>query len=149
MESMSHETTCFTATVHIDGKPAFRAWNDGQGGSTCFEVRSMKTADQDRKAIREAEQYARTLPPCKDDDFEMPYDLDLLVSDLIEEYRKEQDRKREEQTLRRWCKTKTVIRLANAKPGEYISFGRLPDEKLLAHIAARYPTAEIINNRFA
>jgi hypothetical protein len=32
----SHETTCFEASIYIDGKKAGMVWNDGQGGSNNY-----------------------------------------------------------------------------------------------------------------
>jgi hypothetical protein len=35
-ETFSEETHCFTATVYLDGKPAFGVKNDGHGGSNMY-----------------------------------------------------------------------------------------------------------------
>jgi hypothetical protein len=80
-ERLSEETTCFSATVYVDGKRAFEAANRGHGG--CNEYRG---------AYEAAAAYAATLPPYEG---RLPYDLDMLIDDLIEAERFERALKRD------------------------------------------------------
>jgi hypothetical protein len=53
-EFASHETSCYEATIYIDGKKAGIVENDGRGG--CDHVTPWQLAD-------EIDAYAKTLPP--------------------------------------------------------------------------------------
>ncbi len=54
----SHETSCFTATVYIDGKKAGTVENDGQGGSDMFYPHTLsKALDEIATAEMQAETF--------------------------------------------------------------------------------------------
>lgn len=73
-EFASEETLCFQATVYIDGKSAFSARNDGNGGCNLY--------DGDQAAVRAAELWSSKQPGA----FGMDGfgDLDTQVGDAID-----------------------------------------------------------------
>jgi hypothetical protein len=58
---LSEETTCFQATVQVDGKPAFIASNRGQGADN--EYRPYGSDPRYRTLLEQVQVWARTLPP--------------------------------------------------------------------------------------
>lgn len=104
-DRLSDETTCFSATVVLDGKPIGTASNRGCGG--CDEYHWT-----DREAGKRLEEYARTLPKVEAYGMTFNPDLGSLIADLI-------DKQEEEKTLRRWCKTQVVFRLKTDKANQW------------------------------
>jgi len=74
----SRETTCYQATFCVNGIPAFTGENNGNGGSDFY-----RALDGKRELLHAAEVFAKTLPPVKYHDMELPMNLELLVSQLI------------------------------------------------------------------
>lgn len=56
--------------------------------------------------------------------------------------------KRRDAQVKRWCKTKTVVREADAPDGQYITYSIAYDPRLDARLMADHPGCEIINKRF-
>lgn len=77
----SQETHCFSATIVIDGKNAGTARNDGNGGATWFEPRSMQAA---------IDAYARTLEPVDVSDLggvgTIENNAEILVGELVNDW---------------------------------------------------------------
>ena len=94
---LSDETTCYSATVLVDGKPIGTAGNRGCGGDDEFHW-------TDREAGRRLEEYAKTLPQVEAYGMKFDADLGSLIADLIAKHD-------EEKALRRWCKDKVCFRL--------------------------------------
>jgi hypothetical protein len=83
---LSEETTCFSATVLVDGKPAFTVKNRGQGGpNEHAPYRSGVAAD--RQLLAKAHQWAESLPPVTYEfgstTVTVPSDLDCVIDDLL------------------------------------------------------------------
>ena len=118
-ERLSEETTCFSATVYVDGKRAFETGNRGHGG--CNEYHGDTSA---------AAAYAATLPPYEG---RLPYDLDMLIDDLIEAERFERALKRD------------LKRVAFVDGGKYYVTKVAATPDMIAAVIKRYPTATILN----
>lgn len=92
-ERLSEETTCFSATIYIDGVRAGEASNRGYGGIT--EYRGYDA--QGMKLLLDAEEYCRKLPPRTypgaDDgkDLVLKLDLEGFIDDLVTEHLKKRD----------------------------------------------------------
>jgi hypothetical protein len=55
----------------------------------------------------------------------------------------------EEQKVKRWCKTKTVVKLASHKDGEFATYTRPYTPEFAERIRAQDPTiVEILNERY-
>jgi hypothetical protein len=121
-ERLSEETTCFSATVYVDGKRAFEAGNRGHGG--CNEYYGDTSA---------AQAYAATLPPYASVVGSIPYDLDMLIDDLIE-------KERFERALKRDLKRVTFV-----VDGSYFTTKAAATPDMIAAVVKRYPTATILN----
>jgi hypothetical protein len=130
------EGLAFRCTVLVDGKAGFAASNDGNGGANFYTPASGQTWGP----LREAEAWAKAQPPRRWDLFgdgrevELECDLDALVSDLI-------DKELERRWLAAQCKGKTLFRLPEAKPGEWLVLRTpfCPDVK--AQVLERNPGA--------
>lgn len=95
---MSEETTCFSASLYVDGKRCYIAQNNGHGGCNSYhpvpeKPESVKMADIgawiDRNVPAE-EYHGMTLKP----------DLDTVVGDLLEDFMARKDLKN---ALRKIC----------------------------------------------
>lgn len=75
-ERFSEETTFFSASMYVDGKPVGTVANRGQGG--CHEYHWTNPAIAEKLT-----EYAKNLPPAKGQFGELSYDLDMLVDDQI------------------------------------------------------------------
>lgn len=86
----SEETSCFVATIYVNGKNAGEARNEGHGGPTSFHPWELqKTIDE----------YAATLPKKtadmgKDEPFEYAQDAESICDDLLNAYLIEKDLKK-------------------------------------------------------
>ena len=120
-ERLSEETMCFSATVYVDGKRAFEAANRGHGGPNEYR------GDYDAAAA-----YAATLPPYTSEIGSLPYDLDMMIDDLIEATRFESALKRD---------LKRVVFVEN---GEYFLTKVAATPDMIAAVVKRYPTATIL-----
>ena len=121
-ERLSEETLCFSATVYVDGKRAFEACNRGHGGANEYH------GDYDAAAA-----YAATLPPYTSEVGSLPYDLDMLIGDLIEAAQLERALKRD---------LKRVVFVDN---GKYFLTKADATPDMIAAVVKRYPTATILN----
>ena len=92
-ESLSEETTAFTADIFVNGKKAGYARNDGRGG--CTEYHSFQ---ETREIINEAEKFTLTLPKIKYDfngkTFEMDSNLENVIDNLLEKFQSDKDKKK-------------------------------------------------------
>tara|TARA_R100001082_G_scaffold7354_1_gene4484 strand:+ start:104 stop:553 length:450 start_codon:yes stop_codon:yes gene_type:complete len=109
MESLSEETLCFTASIHLDGKKVGDASNRGNGGATSLWY--IDGIYHKSKIHEQIEEYAKTLEPL---DGKYAYDAEFLIDQLVsKEYQRKQDKK--------LCSRKTVFRIPNHDyvEGEY------------------------------
>lgn len=83
--SFSEETNAYEATVTIDGVPVFTASNRGTGGADDYHP--LPPFDVNRAKLREAEAYAKTLPPRPSTHNlpDLPMNLELFIGDLVTE----------------------------------------------------------------
>jgi hypothetical protein len=84
-ERMSEETNAFTADVYVNGVKTGYAKNDGQGGCTWYHPYEGK-----QDLLKQAEAYAKTLPPIPydfgDRKTTIEVDLEFLINDLLEKH---------------------------------------------------------------
>lgn len=107
----SEETSCFSATVLLDGVPCFSASNDGQGGCDHYvPLKGQSRADFDAK-LKQVTDYAASLPPVRIYGEDHPMHIELLIG-------KEVAKKLEQQDLKRLLK-KNLVFTSNdpEKPG--------------------------------
>jgi hypothetical protein len=101
-ESLSEETTAFTADVYIDGILVGHAKNDGQGGCTFIHSRGL----EGRFKLDTADRYFASMPPQKHvlsngETIELPVSVDSIVDDLIDKYQQEKYTKKVKARLRK------------------------------------------------
>ena len=94
-ESLSEETTAFTADIYVDGKKAGYARNDGRGGCTNYHP-----FQETRELFNKAEKFTLTLPKIKYDfngkTFEMDSNMENVIDNLLEKFQSDKDRKKME-----------------------------------------------------
>lgn len=135
--SGSHETTNYVADVYINGIKAFAAENDGQGGSDLYIQYKGR-----RDLLDKAEQYAKELPPMKDEDFPdgLEMNLEMLIGELLAEWEKAK--------IVKSIMKKAVKHTVYTRPGmaegayAYIKAPRTPETD--AYVARKYPDAVIL-----
>jgi hypothetical protein len=88
-ESLSEETNAFTADVYLDNVKFAHAKNSGIGGAT-----DIHAYPNFREQMKQAEEYAKSLPPIKTERFELDMDLELAVDTLFEEWLLARDMKK-------------------------------------------------------
>lgn len=145
-ERFSEETTCFEATVCIDGKPVFVAKNAGRGG--CDDIDPITWDDAGRKLMRESvdaiEAYAKTLPPVTSYGMTLPMNMELIIADMVEKIAQE----KAEKALRTRI-TKELTKLVIYKVGDKFMQAKItpvwPLERLCTHMTAKYPGCIILN----
>ena len=139
---MSEETTCFSASVYIEGERRGMATNDGQGGITVV----YWDEKQYRDMVRE---YCESISPKRYEAtefmvaFEVEMKEDILIDQLLADWQ-------ENQYFKRHCNSKTLFRLEGDEPDQYHQINRPYDESLKGQLQWQYGDrmAEIINERF-
>jgi len=139
---MSEETTCFSATVYVDGKKVGIAKNDGRGGCNMYYW-------EDYGFGRKVEEWAKTLPPRKVPSVSMPdltvsCDLDILIGEIM-------DKQEEDRWVKRQCRNKTLFRIEGDPADSYRTVKHVYDAGVKAFIEGKYGDAvvEILNERAA
>lgn len=132
----SEETTCFTATIYVNGERAFSANNDGYGGSNLY----YPCGPNGKRLYQEVLAWVKTLPAIEYNGIQLDQDLDMVIGDLMA---KAETQKR----LAKWCKTKTVFQVPGDQPDEYRTIDRKFDGSVRAWILKKYPNATIFNEQ--
>jgi hypothetical protein len=150
--------------VYVDGKRSFEFTDKGNGGDYNIDLLDTKEGplsgradvfksetggvsigEHQSKGLKSIIDHVMTLPSEKSDlypDGHAPTVVGYLFRLL--------DKAEEEKSLKRWCRTKTVISTPDSKDGEYITFKCKFDEKVRAFIQKKYgPEAVIHNERFS
>lgn len=143
-ESMSEETNCYEATVYVNGRKAFLARNHGHGGCDVYQTLIDKSGTSDPESIellQIAHKAAQSLPPLEYDGIHLPMSLELMIGKMVEEWRKSRHAKRMTKNGKR-----TLARTPDMDKGEYRAWNYPLDDKLRAHILAKYPDAEFLND---
>ena len=104
-EWASKETTCFTASIYIDGKRVGTVENNGRGGCNYYDFK-------DRKIEQEFYEYCRSLPAVEFMNEPLPMNDEIFIGELLQKYS-------ENQQYKNWCKKEYVFRLKCDKEGEF------------------------------
>jgi hypothetical protein len=130
----SQETTCFTATVVIDGKTAGTVENDGHGGCNRYHPHDF---------ARRIDAYAKTLPPLTTKYGDLAMEADLLIGELFDVWLVERD-------LKRLLKANKIVYVQN---GKVYATRKLPGANLAAlltdpakRLAGYTPDTKILNS---
>lgn len=140
---MSEETSCFTATVNIDGKPAFIATNRGTGGCDDYDrLNQRQSWDEMNANIERVKAYAATLP-IRESDFDLPQTIESLVGDALHEWLLAKDFKRLTAKKIVVIDNGVILTVQNKKPPKDLSDAER--EHIRRDILARRPKAEFLN----
>jgi len=159
---MSEETTAFTAQLWVDGEHIAYVKNDGRGGNNdiqhLFNDKGLNTRpevvafakwcdDYDLSpCCRAYTTYSEGVLCCKVCYEEVSHGgigADYYITLMLQDYE-------EERQVKRWCRTKTVIRLHGDAKGDYHQFKKPHDPAFAARIREREGAKllEIVNERY-
>ena len=139
---LSEETTAFAAQLWADGEYIADVSNDGRGGNNRimhrFDGKGLDTRDK----VRAFRQWCVDQPQDQSEYGALDMSADLYISLMVDDHQ-------EQQQIKRWCKTKTVIRLKGDKPGNFHTYKRAYDPEFAQKIRDWEPTLlEIVNERY-
>lgn len=149
-ESLSEETTCFSATGYIDGVRCFTAENRGEGGSTNYHPYDYENPKH-KELIRKAEAWAKEQPAIFYDmskynaeSFSLPCSLEHIIDDLLTQHLEaklaEKEQKRIDRDSRKW----TMFRTPEQGEHEFHYYPRAYSEKMAEFVMERHPDATLI-----
>ena len=87
--SLSRETYCFQCDILVNGVKSFYADNDGHGGNTC-----ISNYVKCQFSYKEIDNYFKSLPKKKFQDFEYEQTFESAVDDLFNDWLIENDKKK-------------------------------------------------------
>ena len=116
-KGLSRETEAFTAQLWVDGGYIADVRNDGNGGANFIEHRFDGNGLNTRPQVAGFEAWCKAQPPHVSEHGDLTMDADFYVTLMLEDYE-------EQQQVKRWCKTKTVVKLASNGDGEYQTYNR-------------------------
>jgi len=129
----SEETTCFTATMYVDGQRVCKVSNEGHGGP------NMYMPVYNESLLKKAQDFVGAIP-CKGYSFN--HDLDTWLGDVMEKME-------EEKQLKRWCRTKIVARTKDGKKGSYLVWkGQFTPQAKEILLKKNPDIVEFVNERF-
>lgn len=154
--SLSEETTAFTADVYVDGVKCAYARNDGRGGCTNYNRYENKM-----ELLRHAEAFCKTLPSKKYDFGEFEMNLETFIDDALYEHIKSKEDEKFTKKINKLCETNIVYgnlssntvykigfkgspKLDDIKKTEY---GRMQLKTLLQKTSKELKEGEIIFNK--
>lgn len=127
----SQETSCFEATVYIDGVKSGDVRNEGHGGCNWYSPRGLE---------ERLDAHAKTLPPVTAFDVTLEMDADLLIGELFSSWLMERD-------LKRLLASKLVF----ARDGKVLATKKIPAPQLArlladpASLRARHSDSTVLN----
>ena len=144
---LSEETTAFSAQLWVNGEYIADVSNDGHGGNNRINHLYNDKGLNTRPKVVAFEKWCKEQPPYQGDDGDgfcdpLPMDADFYISLMVDDYE-------EQQQIKRWCKTKTVIQLKSDAKGTFRTYKRPYDSAFADWIRRKEPElVEILNERF-
>ena len=141
--NMSQETVAFTADLWVNSAKIADLRNDGRGGPNHIMpimVKNESTIDR----LMEFVKWCEAQPPYKDGGYgDITMTADFYIALMLEKYQ-------EAQQLKRWCKTKTVVRLEGDEKGDYHTYRQGYSPEFARHIrqVEGNRLLEIVNERY-
>lgn len=131
--SLSQETHAYTATIWIDGAPAFEASNRGCGGADLYDPLEGYSGP----SVAEIDAWlADNTPPIKGEGYQLPNCLELVVGDLI-------DGQLARQRLDRLLKAKVILLDQTEGSPALFAYKVKPSAEELAKIRGKIARGEI------
>lgn len=156
-KTFSEETTCFTASVYINGKKAAYAKNGGYGGATDYYAEPGYS-----DLVKEAETYFKNLPPEKltlnnGNVIEIKQSLEHVIDNLLVQ----KEREKEEKDIQKLCERNVVWGNENKTYYKYMGFkgkhtlddvrkspnGKASLDKLINLVKSKMQDGEVIYNK--
>jgi len=142
-----HDGDAMSCSLYLDGKEVCEIYDDSWGGEYMYHWKEGKRFEN------ELREFAKTIWTESDlfpDGFQ--YNSDMVVNALACTILEEKDAKREENRLKRMCKTKVVF-LLKSKPDDMLSYKRTNPaiiKEQIAFVKRKHgdDLIEVINERF-
>jgi len=145
-KELSDDSLAFSCSVYVDGRRAFTADNNGNGGCTMF--RAIKPLDWSREQIKAAEAHCATLPEedigpalAGGEPLVIQPDLDWVVTSLAVAELEARDWKRK-------LKGETWFRNSGDEPNTYTIYAHPYNDAMKEHMAKRHPGAVVMNEKY-
>jgi len=137
---MSDETTCFSATVYVDGVKTCTAENEGHGGCNNYPW------IYDRSMFDKVCEWAKT----QKFSFEWSSGEKTYDSDLDMEISKVMDEMEKIKQYKKWCKKETLFRLEGDEEGSWRTVRNTYEPRVKKYIMDKYGSkvVEILNEKF-
>lgn len=153
--SLSEETTCFSASLWINGKRVGTADNRGEGGPTNYHPVDYKNPAH-KEAIRAAEAWAKAQPDIVHDmsrygveSFTTPCTLEHIIDNLVGDYLEAEAEKAEQKKRDAQCRKWTMFTTPDSEPNTFSYYRRPYSQKMIDFIMERHPDATIIHPSWA
>lgn len=143
-QHLSEETNAFTAQLWTDGQYIADLSNDGRGGQNrIYHLFNGGKGLDTRPQVQSFVEWCKAQPPVEDEQVgSLSMDADFYISLMIDEHI-------ENQQVKRWCKSKTVIRLKGDAKGTFHTYKHPYSPEFAQQIRHNHPDlVEIVNERF-
>lgn len=142
-KSFSQETTCFMASVYINGNRAAYAQNDGRGGNTYY-----RAYDRFAGLVEDAEKYCLTLPDEHVDlgngsKFVLSQSLETVIDNLLIEKELEKEKKE----IDKLCLSNIVWGKPNGGTYKYMGFKGKPTIEHVKNVSNGQQSLDRLINR--
>lgn len=115
MESLSEETSCFSADLFVNGRKVGYAKNAGHGGCTEYMHHlDEKNLAKNRETIRLAEVHCASLPDIDYGDFKIKSNLENVIDNLFEAWMLERETKKFQKKMEKNFQTQICVGVPNA-----------------------------------
>lgn len=126
--SLSEETTAFTATLYVDGKALAHCKNDGQGGPTDYRIIDSELMP----LLKKAEEHCIQLPALKlEGGGTWPMNLETFIDGLLDDHIEQKEAKKFTDKMEK----KMVNSVVFGTPGKEFSY-----------LSFKFPLAEMLAN---
>lgn len=144
--SLSEETTAYTATIYVDGKPAFHASNHGHGGADMYHAVAGYAGPSEAEIGAWLADHEPPMGPYDPNpatralyDNGTSCDLELFVGRLLGAHEATAERKRIEKKLDRLLATVVV----GIRDGALVTWKAAPTADILARLEANPKNADV------
>tara|TARA_R100001086_G_scaffold46873_1_gene20624 strand:- start:465 stop:938 length:474 start_codon:yes stop_codon:yes gene_type:complete len=139
---LSEETTAFAAQLWVDGEYIADVSNNGHGGSNRINHRFDGNGLNTRDKVESFEKWCEEQPDHESPHGSLGMNADFYISLMVDDYQSQQE-------MKRWCKTKTVVRLKGDPEGTFHIYKRPYDSAFADWIRRKEPDlVEIMNERY-
>jgi len=140
-----HDGDAMSCSLYRDGKEVCEVYDDSWGGEYMYHWKEGKDFEAELREFAKSIRVESEFFPKG-----MDYDSDMVVNALACTILEAKEAKKEENRIKRACKTKTVFTL-KSKPNHELSYKRVYTPEMKTFLTEKYgdDLQEIINEKFA